>query len=1046
MAKKKKGFLTLALGAFALTSVLASTVTFVHGRANGGVKNTWSGEEVADSYAYGSTLTIPDRTIGGEETKVSHTLIFPDGTATYADEVTLNKCGEYELIYTATVGGKAYSESHEFTIDNVLYSVSKASSSLSYATPTNVRNTEQKGLMVELAKDDVLTFNQAISVESLTTDNYFVEGFIYPEAVGTSGFSRFIVTLTDMSDPDVYLKILICERLTEDDRWGQSFIAAGGNGQDMVGIQAAFGSTTATRVYTNDGFGNGIILPFKGKETIYFGDARLPYTYEPYADDYPFRLSYDKDSMEVWHSTNYMNPALDGNEKTEYDALERHKDNVRSTNDDYRMIATELDNPNYYSSIWSGFKSGFVKLSVQADRYNADLAKFCITKVAGVDLSQNSFEITEKPVISVTTEELPEAKVGVGYPIPLATAQDVYDGEITVSSKVVYNYNGDNPISATVVDGKFVAQYPGYYAIVYTATNSVGISSEEVIWVHASNDTLPLTVEIDEAGKITQAKVLESIAYASATVKGGVGDSTLNVYAKQGDTVISTKDGFRPEKTGEWEIVYEAIDYIGQKATASYTMNVVESSDPVLEEAITLPKVYVSGGKYTLPKVYANVYVNGAVERVLCDVKVNVGGNETTHKAGDVVSVSVENKSQKVNVKYLCNGVKLYEEDVSCIVPYKGKALDYAEYFVRTNAALEKTEDGAVIKSSEAGDFSFFYANPLVVEEIEVGLRCEMNKAEYKEILLSFIDAADYGNVVEVKLVERNGRVTLVVGDASYATAYAFSKSSFDMIVDYQDGAIVFDGIRFPVTHRADGTPFEGFKSDKVYVDVSVKDAKAGSELVVPSIRGYLFNTQKADVIRPYIQRYSDENIAIVGERFTVAPISTGDMISPSLTSTVTVLAPDGSVVEDINGVKLENVNPFVAYTFDVERIGGYKINYVVVEDNDFEARPFEAKQSLTVSVYDTVDPTVKITSNYTKEAKVGEVIVMPNFTATDNHSLAENLIVYTYIENPTGTMKIVTGNSVTCSIAGVYTWNIVAIDEAGNIATYKIAVTVRAK
>ena len=271
--------------------------------------------------------------------------------------------------------------------------------------------------MVSLAQKDEFVVNQAISVSNFTADNYFVEGFVINQTVGMGAFTRFIVTLTDFENPDVYIKIVVNERTSQDEK-GVAFAAACGNGQKPVGLENYVPGTmdNITTVHKNDGFGQWINMPLRGQNTI-VGSGR--YTYDIYNDDYPFRFSYDPTTQQIWHATNFNAPA-DKN----YSDPNPHKDKVRIESTNFKKIVTDLDDSRYYESLWSGFKSGYVKLSITAENYTSTHAQFCITKVAGVDLSNEGFEVTEQPTITVDTDYdvMPEAVVGKSYPVPTATA------------------------------------------------------------------------------------------------------------------------------------------------------------------------------------------------------------------------------------------------------------------------------------------------------------------------------------------------------------------------------------------------------------------------------------------------------------------------------------------------------------------------------------------------------------------------------------------------------------------------------------------------
>ena len=52
-----------------------------------------------------------------------------------------------------------------------------------------------------------------------------------------------------------------------------------------------------------------------------------------------------------------------------------------------------------------------------------------------MDLSNDGFEVTEQPTITVDTDYdvMPEAVVGKSYPVPTATAHDLYSDDVEVN-------------------------------------------------------------------------------------------------------------------------------------------------------------------------------------------------------------------------------------------------------------------------------------------------------------------------------------------------------------------------------------------------------------------------------------------------------------------------------------------------------------------------------------------------------------------------------------------------------------------------------------
>ncbi len=1041
---QKKKLLLITVCALLLISVIgASVVVFAENNAT----HSWSGDAVSDSYDYGSVLKIPNRTVGGTDTAVSHILTFPDKTTSYADEVVLSQYGIYELVYSAKVAGKAYSEAHTFKVENPLYVTDKAESSVVYdyapdlrpATNDITTGNPQKSLVVNLAKNDVLTFNQLISVADMGTTIPFVSGYLIPRSVGQSNFSEFYITLTDSENPDIYFTISVKER-ESDGQFGRSFVLAGGNGQGMVGVQAVKeGSSEATKnIYTNQ-YGVLAFIPFSGKSTIQHPVAS--YTYECYTDDYPFNFYFDPSSMELWHSTNYIHPTdKNGNGLADDYAMTPNRLETRIDNRNYRWFITDFDNTNYYTTLWSGFPSGYAKLSVHAGGYNGEFATFAISSVLGADISNAAFEITQKPVISLESEKLHDAGVGAWYLIPEASAADLYFGEIDCEVEVLYAYNSNNPISVNIVDGKFFAARPGYYAIKYTATNNVGLTTEKVVYVKASEDVKPVKVEFD-ADKQTSALALTFVPYSNVTLSGGSGRNGYKIYAKLGDHIIDTEDGFYPDMMGEWQVVCEAFDEIGQTTVESYTVTVTANDNYSILDNIPLPKVIISGGNYKMPEIYGKKLVNGEITSALCDVQIIASGKTTAVKAGESAYINVDNVGDTVTIKYLCNGQELFSETIPSVTLYQGGQMDYTQYFVGDHISAERSDDGCNIAIG-SGETSFYYANPVAFEGIKIVLRCLAEK-EYEEIVVTLRDSLDLDNAIEVKYVAVDGIVTMIVGENQYKTGYVFGDNNFDLLLDYTDGYVLWNETKFEVTENTNGKKFEGFKSDFVYVEVAVNTPEQ-SVICVDSIRDYAFNNQVSDRIEPYFYKPSTPKQADINTEFTIPGLVTGDMISPSITVAMQVKAPDGSIVKDINGVELSNCDPSLDYTIEINQVGTYRISYIIEEDNEFGvAAQFKRNYSYTLNVADTIAPKVTLTSDYTTEAKVGDVIIMPDFTVSDNHSEEDKITVYKYLITPTGQFVLVKGNSVKVSIAGNYTWKIFVYDEAGCLTVEKLSVVV---
>ena len=152
------------------------------------------------------------------------------------------------------------------------------------------------------------------------------------------------------------------------------------------------------------------------------------------------------------------------------------------------------------------------------------------------------------------------------------------------------------------------------------------------------------------------------------------------------------------------------------------------------------------------------------------------------------------------------------------------------------------------------------------------------------------------------------------------------------------------------------------------------------------------------------------------------------------------VFAPDGTFVKDVNGVELNGCDAGVEYDFVIEQSGSYKAVYSVKEAELFRyVAPFGNEWTYEVAVYDSVEPTITVSSSVPDTVKPGEKVLVPKFTVTDDFTATDDLVVFVYLTTPTGQKQLVSKEAVVCSLKGSYCFTITAIDEAGNIGVKTI-------
>lgn len=1016
--KHKKLLIALVLSIALLSGGIARIFGFSH--ANAGAEE-WSAVKIESSYIYGETLTVPSRALTVGETSVNalFTVTYPSGKVTREASVRLGEVGDYTVRYYAKIGNRQYAMDEKFKVNGFGYETTNGNSSVAYSTYTEL-GANSTGLVVRLANKDKLTFTKLIDVTSLTSTDALVRFFITPDQRGVADFNKLTFTFADSADSSVYLRIDVNRSQFGGSGKGMSWCMAGGNGQDMIGLET---KSSGDILHKNDDIGTPINdLSFIAQQNQGWSgpvsDAR--------PDLNPATIAYDSATNSV------------------YARSER---------------VSVLDDPSFYEELWHGFPSGKVRLSVSAGGYSGMTANFCITGVYGMtteELENNAFTDDEAPVISLAEDfdEIPEAEVGTAYPLLKATAYDDYSGICEVTTNVYYAYLGDSPVSVGVTDGKFVPSRAGDYAIEFTAKDSFSNASKKVVFVRAVEKIRDIEIEIPE--EITTVNLGETVIVAAPKTSGGSGRVSVEttVVFEGNRTVIN--GSFSPEKQGEYTIEFVATDYLGKTAKASYKLTANAVSTPVFNEKVHLPAVYISGGSYVLPVIYANDYSSGSLKKVLCDVKVSDGNGEKTYKAGDKFVPAVNNNGDEIRITYAANGVNSETLSVPAIIGREGNTVYMSNYIygkdvsvsVRDENGVRYSEGIEVSVNGNKEEAKWTFANSLVSEGASVTIKTLAGKTNFAGFSFGFSDSENGDLAAEIKVALGLKTVVVTHGGAEYRLV-ASVKSDGVITVSYTGGKIKVDcgngaTVNVPVTEYTDGSEFKEFPSGKVFLSVGAFGCSLGSKYLVTKICGNMLSYRNSDASAPSFAISGDYGGKWAkGSLYTIKSATAGDVFAPESTATLTVYMPDGSIAKDTSGKKLEGVQVNEEYTILLAEYGSYVLDYHIAEINWVgNARNFKP----TVTAADDVAPEIEFVGKGTAEAKVGDVIVMPNYKVKDNVTAEENIIVSVYVINANGRyIKLENGsNSIKCEYAGKYTFMVMAVDEEGNSSSLKYEVTVK--
>mgnify|MGYP000077202458 FL=1 len=979
----------------------------------------WKGGEIKQNYVFGETLKVPEYvlSVNGKQLKATSVVEFPDGTNFGSDEVCLSQAGKYGVKYMAIDGGKIYVKTFDFNVGYTAYSMSGTESSAVYGKYTEFE-ANSEGLQVRLAKGDTLSFTKLIDVADLTSTNNIIEGFITPDKRGTADFDKLTLTLTDAIDSSIYVNIDIMRWTINNNALGQMCVAAAGQGQVMTGYEASSG------LEVNNGKGTLIlgswVAQFNSDDgaNLKWGGAATSIA----PDKWLISTSFDAQTTKI---------SAQGN------------------------LVSQLNSVDYYKDIWTGFKSDKVRLSLSASGYSSTTANFCLTKVLGADIAGNTFSDDDSPIITVNThyEKMPEGVVGRAYALPTATAYDDYSGNLIPDVSVYYNYSSAYPVSVSVLNGAFVPEKAGYYALVYSVKDYSGNESEEVYVMHAGGDISPIRfVTLPDIG--SQVKLGYPIDFGGAEVSGGSGDKNIKITAAYDGETFDVTDGFRFEKAGEWTVTYTATDYVGNTEKESVTVTAVASDEPFFNESVSLAPVFIEGSEYLLPELYCDDYSSGKQEKKLCSVKVEYKNGETaTYKSGDTFIPVAKNSGDKVKITYYC-GKEEYNNGTTEVAVLKirdDQEINCSEYFYGNGFITSYVDDNGnefekgvlIAVERAAAEVRWTFANAQVADAFLVEFTTFAKLTKFSGIKVTLKDSMNPAISATLNITLTSTGTTIANGDFALDLKTVLTSGVEGVRVGYKNSKFSFNKTNVPISKYDNGETFNGFPSGKVYFDFAIENASRGAEYKIDAVSGNVLSSDTGDYAKPTIQINGDYGGNYnIGDEYILRSVTAGDTFSPNVSVKLSVYDGEGNIATDKNGIKLENVDASREYVIKLDKYGVWNARYTANKENwAVGSRKFTAY----INVIDTEAPVIEITSGYTKTAKAGDTIILPNFTATDNLTASDKLIVTKYVINTEGKMTILDGssNAFRTTKVGKYVMCISVSDEFGNTSTKSFIVTV---
>lgn len=945
--------LALALSASVTTGIFLAT-------AETGDKNSLELPEIG---LIGECYDIPAYSVdvNGSLQQTDVRILTPDGKVYEGTQLKPTMAGEYTVEYC--LGGEVV-KTDTCVIQRratEFFSVNKFAQVQGIAQYRYLEDSSFKGVKVNVQTGAKITFEREIDMTNKSKKDIFFEAIIEPSKHMEIDYGQLILTFTDVEDDTKKMTVVASDgHLDSLTSGGIAYVRAGCNGQSIGG--RAKRSNGSYEFNTMDIYGS--IAPFSFRAQTFEGETRY---------DYSLGLCYDSEEKAL-----YLRNGI---------------------NEDYgqRYMIADFDDPSTFGgAVWDGFTSGKVKLTVTFDKVQKESGSIIFKQIDGIDFGEQYILDDVAPELSVDLngEKIaPNASLGNTYTIFDAEAKDFYDAEVPVEAEVKYeNLSTGKTYDVSVQNGAFVTDKVGKYTITYTATDLSGNSTQEEIFFYCYGDVDEIAIEnVDEERTVSVFDKVEIVGLNGIKATGGNGTLKVDcvVYAPDGKEILIENNAFVPDLIGDYKIVYTARDYFGAERKEETIIHVTAIERAVFLTQPALPEILISGFRYTLPEVVAKTCENDTVKDAVVETYVNGEKTNGSFLAPEDGLVEVEYRT------YLSGNTGAYESIIKTVAVVNGEGGENkAAYFYseNQNISVELAEDGVKLSAQKSGSVSF--ANKLNDDLFEFSANYDEQKVNFASMRVVLSDAKKSNVSLTFRLTfSANGVKVGLPG--SEMTVLASKGTKFALKYDNAQLALldINNSINGFVRVDDQGNAFTGF-SGAVFMKIYFDGVAGESEMTVQSLNAQTFSAKKQkDDVDPQISingtyLYKRK----VGDTLTVYTADAYDVLNEVVDFTVSVTAPDGSVL-------LSKASPYETHSVILAQCGVYKIIYTAKD-----AKGNDVRGGASVEAGDVSKPSLDVQQKLKDTYKVGSTVEVPTVTLTDDMGTAYCDI---FVELPTGEVRL---------------------------------------
>lgn len=979
---------------------------------------SFDGNGLQETYVLGDTFIAPTAkvVVGSTElTPTKQVLYYPDGRAFTREDrnYTLENAGEYVLRYFANHNGKNVYAEETFMVDNGIVSLSGRNSTAYYGN-TGQSKGNHEGLIVSLVSGEVFTYQKPLNLNNKTELDTLISLFAIPDSQGTADVTEFTIRLTDAMDESNFVEI---------SQWANPNDPGEAVGYALYGGARAHNQTLTGMHYKDSPSDNTILYEDNNYYSIYQNLKTSDEAgYPSYSSSLTARAGY-----EYQEGKNFCLPF---NYYFNYGDLKVFSNGLDAGRSIGNNLIADFNDAEFFETLWDGFTTGDVYLSIYSKGYVNTSFNFVIEKIYDEDLSALKYVHKDAPQIVFDIEETatPFAVKDQAYNIIPAKAFSSIDGVIDCDVLVYEDYYGDKK-AVSVVNGAFTPnKLNTTYHIVYKATDSFGLETVKVREVKVRSQR---EVEILIQDGVEQTYTGISTLLKHPEVSGTNGEYTFEVIVSKDnfETVIEpTKDGdyeFYTLDNGEYTVTYKVTDYNGE-FTDSYTLNVQNNPNSVFIGESNLPKVFVKGGAYSLPEL------QGKLGGTLADISATIkyafdDANAVDYTPGTNIVIQAD---EKVTITYSLEGttdVKVYEVPVTDVSYDETlENINKGRYFYSKEFSSDVTETSAIYTNVVKNkDITLSYVKPVLVANMSLSMKFLGDV--FDAITFRFTDTTT-DNVLNFRIEQRtNGKVNVTInGRQDRLLTVTLMNKQLDFKFDSISGIISVLGKTFTVDN------FEQFTNHLAYFEMEFENA-INTKIELYNFCGQSISNVLGDMSAPAYYLDMEEGRRKVGDYLVIGGYYVEDVFSFNNTKSITVKGPNNQPCVAEDGTVMSNVTDFSKeYVIKLDKVGTYTLTGTY--GDGVNTAKINMLSGIKIQCVDTVPPVITVpNSNKNVNVKVGKTYTLPKATAVDNNG--QSVVVNVMVMDVDGKVQYSFDGKFKFEKKGTYVVMFYAEDSNGNIA-----------